>query len=145
MATATRELSWTPVSRGIGARTTYCSPACGAGCTKKQYESAKARAEDARLKMRDPSKWNVKVWENMGWFCSLDHIAGGMSVKIDAVGKYWCLFTSSGHPGSGESFWTPRTTATFSSPQDAVDEQLTIAQAFVDKCQVAINAVREEA
>lgn len=136
---AANSLSWTPKTVGVGALTKYCSPACGAGCTKKQYEAAKRRGEEARQKMRTPDAWTVHIWENMGWYSSLE--CAGMSVKIEASGKYWCLFTSGELNGSGESFWTARATFMYASPQDAVDAQLQLAKEFVAKCQGAINLV----
>jgi hypothetical protein len=52
---------WMPVLKGK----TYCSPACGSGCTKKAYDTAHAKAE--KLAEQMGKGWRVYVWENMGW------------------------------------------------------------------------------
>ena len=52
---------WDPVRHGD----TYCSPACGGGCTWKSYQLAKKRAQELADYMG--SGWTPKVWENMGW------------------------------------------------------------------------------
>ncbi|QAX92290.1 hypothetical protein HWC07_gp038 [Pantoea phage vB_PagM_LIET2] len=61
------ESAWPPVSNGE----IYCSPACGADCTKAEFELAMIRAERLceRLNaMRFGFKdWKPHVWENMGW------------------------------------------------------------------------------
>lgn len=44
---------------------TYCGPRCGAGCTKQQFDDAKAEAEELATALG--SQWTPTVWENMGW------------------------------------------------------------------------------
>lgn len=44
---------------------TYCGPQCGAGCTKQQFDDAKAEAEE--LAMALGKHWEPVVWENLGW------------------------------------------------------------------------------
>jgi hypothetical protein len=53
---------WTPLARGL----LYCSPACGAGCTRAAFDRA-VRRGDALAKRLGPG-WTSHVWENMGWF-----------------------------------------------------------------------------
>lgn len=52
---------WTPVLNGD----LFCSPLCGCGCTKEEYDLVceKATVLAARMGYR----WEVEVWENMGW------------------------------------------------------------------------------
>lgn len=56
---ATKE--WTPRREGE----IYCSPACGGGCTHKEYEQAQ---QSARLLCEALGKgWRPYVHENLGW------------------------------------------------------------------------------
>ena len=52
---------WKPVKRGK----TYCSPACGMGCTEAAH--CKAVNESKALAKRMGKGWRPKVWENLGW------------------------------------------------------------------------------
>lgn len=58
-------LSWNPVLRG----NTYCSPACGSGCTVFAYRDARTRAEFTARALGHG--WTVHVHENMGWFAAV--------------------------------------------------------------------------
>ena len=55
------KLSREPVLKGL----TYCSPACGCGCTKAQYDEAVKRG--VALQERMGEGWELRVWENFGW------------------------------------------------------------------------------
>lgn len=58
-------LTWDPVRDGD----LYCSPACGFGCTWKDYQEA---ARDANtLKAALGPGWAVRVSENLGWHYSV--------------------------------------------------------------------------
>ena len=52
---------WTPVLNGD----TYCSPRCGAKCTKADYDLCVTRAN--RLCKLLGEGWETRVWENLGW------------------------------------------------------------------------------
>jgi len=52
---------WKPVRSGE----TYCSPACGYGCTYEAYLEANLKAE--RLARQCGPNWTPHVWENLGW------------------------------------------------------------------------------
>lgn len=68
------ELSWKPARAGI----TYCSPACGRGCTHREYLQAK---KDARkLAAAIGVGWKPHVWENLGWFYSAISPCGRIKV-----------------------------------------------------------------
>lgn len=54
-------LSWTPRLHGDR----YCSPACGAGCTKSAFDRATGAAK--KLAERLGKGWKPRVWENLGW------------------------------------------------------------------------------
>lgn len=56
-----KPLSWKPVLHGE----TYCSPACGGGCTKAAHDEATKQA--AELAQQLGPGWSPRVWENLGW------------------------------------------------------------------------------
>jgi len=56
-----KKLSWKPKRRGV----TYCSSACGHGCTWPQFVRARLAAK--RLAKRLGPGWKPYVWENFGW------------------------------------------------------------------------------
>lgn len=58
-------LDWKPVLKGK----TYCSPACGGGCTKRQYERMANTGEDICLKLGEG--WGFKLHENLGWYVTV--------------------------------------------------------------------------
>jgi hypothetical protein len=59
---------WTPVRKG----SIYCSPACGARCTYKDFQLANRKAEALLARMKTGG-WKADVWENMGWHYALRH------------------------------------------------------------------------
>ena len=67
-------LSWTARRRGD----LYCSPACGADCSREAYEAAKATA--AALAKTLGRGWRPVVWENIGWFAKAVSPCGHVSV-----------------------------------------------------------------
>ncbi|MCP4201831.1 MAG: hypothetical protein GY769_07855 [bacterium] len=89
-----KELSRKPRWR----RTIYCSPACGFGCTRVQYELAVSRGE--RLARSLGEDWKPRIWENVGWrYCARRgglevHPAGSGYIAIlgepDSPGERWC-------------------------------------------------------
>lgn len=52
---------WTPKLKGA----IFCSPACGANCTKKNFDEATENAR--RLANQLGHGWEPHVWENLGW------------------------------------------------------------------------------
>jgi hypothetical protein len=100
-------LSWTPVSRGE----TYCSPACGAGCTRREYDRA-VRDADRLVKRLRGSGWRAEVWENVGWHFRA--VSGTVQVYGDRRGeggrlRYSCLISDdAGSPEGGSVLWTDR-------------------------------------
>jgi hypothetical protein len=77
-------LSWKPRLYGP-MNETYCSPACGGGCTRESYE--KAHELSKKLASRLGKGWTTRVWENLGWhYCVISpcerikvHYNGGSS------------------------------------------------------------------
>ena len=54
---------WTPRDLPGGG---YCSPACGAGCSREDHERAVASARGLAARLGDG--WEPVVWENQGWY-----------------------------------------------------------------------------
>lgn len=61
---------WGPIRSGD----TYCSPACGHGCTWAAHEAAQASARKLVDALGDG--FEPRVWENMGWHWGADARSG---------------------------------------------------------------------
>lgn len=61
MSRTTDLKAWRPRHVGL----IYCSPACGCGCTRADWNAAKEAA--ARLAKDLGKDWRPRVWENAGW------------------------------------------------------------------------------
>lgn len=71
---------WTPVLKGE----TFCSPRCGGGCTKAEYDAALESANTLAARMGH--RWEIEVWENLGWhFCVKN---GPATVTQEVSGQY---------------------------------------------------------
>ncbi len=116
-----KKLSWTPVRKGK----TYCAPACGRGCTHKEYLEARAAA--AKLcKLLGPA-WKPRIWENLGWHYEVR--LATMTVYTATPGYYHAFYEA------GQQF-----TATAGDPRVAVVEAYAQAQELVART-MAANAV----
>ncbi len=80
-ATKTKSLSWTPVLKGE----IYCSPACGRGCTRKEWEDTKITA--SQLARRMGAGWKPRVHENLGWHYEVRSPKGNIRVMFSS-GSY---------------------------------------------------------
>jgi hypothetical protein len=68
---------WQPVlKRGL-----YCSPACGRGCTKKEYD--RLRQFGRRIAAGLGSGWMIRMHENLGWFMEVISPCGRIRVGPD--------------------------------------------------------------
>jgi len=65
---------WEPIAAGP----LYCSPACGRGCTRAEYDAAVAGAD--ALVERLGEGWAPRVWENLGWHYSAKSVDGIVEV-----------------------------------------------------------------
>lgn len=70
-------LSWEPVG-GPGGR--FCSPACGMGCTRAQYDHAQVSASELARQLG--SGWVAEVWENLGWHFKARADVADLSVRV---------------------------------------------------------------
>lgn len=59
------KLNWKPRRYFKEEKLRYCSPACGAHCTKVDFDFATEQAH--RLAVKIGKGWKVRVWENLGW------------------------------------------------------------------------------
>jgi hypothetical protein len=119
--------SWTPVPRGK----TYCSPACGCGCKKRDYDRA-VRDADHLVGRLAGSGWKALVWENVGWHFGA--VSGPVQVYGDRRGgggrlRYTCMISDRADGGSGGSLiWTERASAlSHDDPNEAVAEEFKAA------------------
>lgn len=83
------KLSWDPVPGTDG---TYCSPACGRGCTKDEYIAAHQRGLDIRADLGQT--WRVEVFENLGWHVKVTSADGRLAVRpelglVPGQRAYW--------------------------------------------------------
>lgn len=80
-------LSWKPVLKGKR----FCSPACGGGCKRSEYDDALKAATLLAKKMG--KKWKAKVWENLGWHSKVT--CGKLTVRAPFIGLYTVDFDGS--------------------------------------------------
>lgn len=108
---------WTPKLSGD----LYCSPACGGGCTRKEYDAAMAVSQGIARRLGEG--WAARVWENLGWHASAAHSSGLVTVYPNyrgvthgrVTGYYVCLSVG------GKQFTTDGRT-----PKDAIRKALEI-------------------
>lgn len=86
-----------PVTRGD----VYCSPWCGAKCTKAAFEDSTAKADALCAQMG--AGWKPRVWENMGWYYSIqkgcvtirqdgDRYSAWIEPRLEAAGRTMVQF-----------------------------------------------------
>jgi len=94
---------------------------------KTKSEAQKA-ARALKVRMRDPSTWKVRVWENAGWHCML--YRGTLQICTTNGGPpYSCLLgydISEAPPMGGAAIWLDHYSG--SDPNEAVKQQLKIAR-----------------
>lgn len=109
-----RQPSTDPVARGDR----YCSPACGRGCTKAEYDAAVACG--AALARQLGAGWRPQVWENLGWHHRAVSPDGRVKVHPSGGGTYLAFLGSKGQSGGK---WSEHG----KTPQEAVDEVRRVA------------------
>lgn len=107
--------------------------------TRTSGKSNAVKAANILLSKMKGKGWVASISENLGcWFYSVHN--GPLGVT-ESDGKYSCLLSSNPREfGTGESFWYNK--KWYGDPNEAVEEQMRIAQKFVDKCQKAIDTVK---
>jgi hypothetical protein len=115
-------LSTTPVRNG----NTYCSPACGLGCTYKEFTIAteKAKSLKERCEREIGGEWDVRIHENLGWHWSVFHKASRIEIHYGGYlskGDYFDIGILGGTPSSISLH--PKS---FNSPKEAWDKQIEV-------------------
>lgn len=105
--------TWDPIEKPNGE---YCSPSCGCGCLKIEFDECHRLAQHykmaaAQLGMGD---WEIRVWENRGWHWELRKLFWHLSPNILNRGEYqkghkdrksiigWRCYTLEGPKGIGQ-------------------------------------------
>ena len=122
---------WTPKLAGE----IFCSPACGANCTKKNFDEA---TESARvLASQLGYGWEPRVWENMGWHFE----AAKRGATVSAV-------DDSEYEASIRFYMDERTelcvSETRNSPAQAVEAVVEGLNARIKALRRALNAISPE-
>jgi hypothetical protein len=86
---------WTPVARGK----IYCSPACGAGCTRGEHDRAKREALRLVNNLRGRG-WKPIVWEGLGWHFKA--VSGPLEIHGEPGSFYSCSLGKSGRRVDGD-------------------------------------------
>lgn len=127
-----KKLNWIPIKGKDG---TYCSSACGAGCTYKEFLQVTKFAESVKRMMNVSDEWNILIHENFGWFWGLRHRRGHLSVsgfqphydgKLMGTTPKFTAALSKDKDGIG--CWTPwHDYAQFIDPNEAVKHRIQFA------------------
>jgi hypothetical protein len=74
--------------------------------------------------------WTITVHQNIGWYYGLDN--GNLHLWEGYNEEFHCLLSSGRYKNAGEMYWSTNGES-FANPNDAVDNQLKIANEFVLK------------
>ena len=83
-------LSWKARHKGK----IYCAPACGRGCTYKEYLRSHKLADRLVKKCEKEvgGKWKKYIHENQGWHYSVSLVNGNININEDRkTGTYWIM------------------------------------------------------
>lgn len=123
------EPRWTPILNGE----TYCSPACGCGCTKAAYDTAVS--DSLKLATELGVGWQPDVWENCNWYYRAFRLIGADRVEVypnRADSTFSCYFNGiKQFIGRGDT------------PNEAFMNAVVDAQAFVDTLQFQIKEAQK--
>lgn len=114
------EINWNPVKNGL----TYCSSACGYGCTLKAYEEANKKALDLAKICEEEigGKWNIRVHENLGWHWCVIQEKSNITISFGGYlseGDKYDVGIGRGTPS--QVYVHPNN---FNSPKEAYDAQV---------------------
>ena len=99
---------------------TFCSPACGGGCTAKEHDIAEAKAE-VLARTLGPD-WTTDVWENLGWHYAVRSPCGRLTVHPGSANSFIAFL---GEPGMIGGRWDEYG----DTPQEAIDATVAVAAA----------------
>lgn len=116
-----KKLSWK--ARHVGDR--YCSPACGANCSRAAYESAAQKA--AALVARLGSRFKPRVWENLGWHYGAVSTCDRLYIRERDTRSYSCFLNDKTPSGRWVGEGTTPQAAIADARRKALEEQTWIA------------------
>jgi hypothetical protein len=129
---------WNPVRNGE----TYCSPACGAGCTYEAYKKAVKDADELASLCCDKigGIWKPVVHENLGWHWQV--VLEGTNISISyggylAKGDRYSIGMFGGTPCQVSLH--PQT---FESVEDAYTAQTAAVRAEANRWNDILNAIQ---
>lgn len=128
------ERDWKPIKRG----NTFCSPACGCGCTLESFDRVTKRSAEL-VKMMKGSGWKAVVHENCGWHYCI--VSGPVQVYESDTG-FWSMVAAEVDGKYGASIWTHSTVETHDDPNEAVKEALDLACSVHARLGKVIEAAR---
>ena len=118
---------WTPIHDGE----TYCSPACGARCTRAAFDAATAQVQALVAELGEG--WEQEIWENLGWHFEAKKRGAIVSVEEDGY-KASMRFEM----GDATDIYVAETRAT---PREAVDAVIDRISGHVKALQRALTAI----
>lgn len=127
-------LSWKPKRQGDR----YCAPACGRGCTMKEYEEASVKG--GALATRLGQGWTVRIWENLGWHyavqspCQRIRIHPNIYWKTRKVESYTAFL---GERNSSGGKWAEHG----KTPEAAMRNVIRVAKADLDALSAALHGL----
>lgn len=141
--------NWNPIRKGK----TYCSSACGGGCTMADYKTALARGKRLLARMKGKG-WKLHVNENIGWFycvynsnVTVSPNYGASNIKQypdESKLTYSCLISDEvGKAHSGLAMWGDNFTS--KNPNKAVAHELANVRLVVGKLFAALVSAAKAA
>ena len=125
-----RTLSRVPKRRGE----TYCSSACGRGCTYAEYERAQKGSKRLVAKLaKGDLKWEPCVWDNLGWHYSATSTCQRFEVHETLAGGYHAFLNAPGELPAG--IWVGQA----DDPLEAVADARKQALAHLTKYAVCVD------
>lgn len=128
---------WTPVLRGE----IYCSPGCGGGCKKSDYDKAVEKAGLVAAALG--YGWKPRVYENLGWHYEVTK--GQATVVPNRPGGFTAIIRVEGTERDGgqvESFGVIQANDT--EPRQAVQKVLTLLSGRIARFQRVLASISLE-
>ncbi|WP_131421385.1 hypothetical protein [Comamonas thiooxydans] len=122
---------WTPVHAGD----IFCSPLCGAGCKKADFDNATAQA--SLLVSQLGHGWQSRVWENLGWH--FEATKRDAIVSVDEDGNYEASISF-----NLDDRHSLNVSETRRTPREAVTAVVTSLQAKIKVLQRALVSISPE-
>lgn len=99
----------------------------------------RARQVKAQLKTKG---WKIKVWNNLGWHWSLDHLDGHLTLHECLHSKtFSTLFSTGDYAHTGSYNWLVR--GSFKDPNKAIEVQLHAAREYVKRTAAWVDNLKK--